>query len=29
MKDPNFAKLISFKIFILAFSKIFKKGIDN
>ena len=25
MKDPNFAKLISFKIFILAFSKIFKK----
>ena len=25
MKDPNFAKLISFKIFILALSKILKK----
>ena len=27
MKDPNFAKLISFKIFGLAFSKIFNKAL--
>tara|TARA_Y100000389_G_scaffold199147_1_gene236982 strand:- start:151 stop:414 length:264 start_codon:yes stop_codon:yes gene_type:complete len=27
MKDPNFAKLISFKIFGLAFSKIFNRAL--